>query len=120
MDIGFACDKPTDWCIENMPLPATKRTWEAGREDFWNAALRGSTGGGVVDALNASIANQPSAPLLFQDMIFRNGLYDVQQRCVIDDSDACDWEEGLDEMGMIVALAGMLYPETKAGVVSTT
>lgn len=116
MDIGFSCGDPTDWCIENMPLPVTKRLWEAGREDVWNAALRASAGNEGMDAANASVADPQNAPVLFRDMVSRNDHYDIEQRSFIDDSDSCVWEEGLDEMGMIVALAGLLYPDTRAGI----
>jgi hypothetical protein len=40
MDIGFTCDTEMDWRIEELPIPATKTSWEASDLENWRAAMR--------------------------------------------------------------------------------
>jgi hypothetical protein len=89
MDIGFACDGPTDWCLERMPLPANKASWEADSESAWRNTLGRSVGS----------TDSPSFGALFRSKNPPRGTEDL-------------WEEELDEMGLIVAMAGCLYAET--------
>jgi hypothetical protein len=43
MHIGFTCDTERDWRIEELPIPATKASWEATLPESWRAAMESIT-----------------------------------------------------------------------------
>ncbi|KAH6898079.1 hypothetical protein B0T10DRAFT_543111 [Thelonectria olida] len=86
MNFGLSCD----WQVQDMPLPASKVLWEARDDLSWERSLsstcdraRGPSFGDLLGARNS------------------NGILDKVSH----------WEEGVDEMGLICAMAGRLLLE---------
>jgi hypothetical protein len=85
MDFGFSCNNSSDWRLENMPLPATKASWEADSETCWRLRVGKSL----------DLESTPS----FRDLTIDKDCQKVSYET---------WEEEVDEMGLIVAMAGSL------------
>ena len=86
MDIGFSCDGPTDWRLQALPLPASKVVWDADTEAAWLSAIGG----------HANLNRRT----LFGD------LFDKKR---VADHRAGVWEDSVDELGLIVGMAGSLF-----------
>lgn len=85
MDFGFGCDRPEDWRLLDMPVPAKRGVWDAGREVCWRGRAREGEGVEGVEGM-----------LLFKDL--------RDPRIPAIDT----WEEDLDEFGLIVAMVARL------------
>jgi hypothetical protein len=85
MGLGFTCDDPSSWHFENMPVPATKVSWEACDELCWKSC--------VGKSLNPE--STPSFGDLITDQDTQGGANSA-------------WEETMDEMGLIVAMTARL------------
>ncbi|KAH8888047.1 hypothetical protein GQ53DRAFT_265514 [Thozetella sp. PMI_491] len=92
MDIGWDCTGPTDWRIQALPVPAPKAVWDADNEPSWTIAIASS--------------HSPKEAILFGDIIGHQCLPNPQRDI---------WEEGVDEMGLIVGMAGGLYSDMIQG-----
>lgn len=85
MDFGLACDRPSDWHMDDLPLPAPKASWAARDEVSWRESLD--------DTQPA-----PHNPT-FGDLCTGRYMGLIER-----------WQEASDEMGLIVAMASHLEP----------
>ncbi|KAI5458184.1 hypothetical protein BGZ63DRAFT_59611 [Mariannaea sp. PMI_226] len=83
MDIGFGCNRPTDWRIEALPRPATKVSWDAGDHLSWERTVRDAP---QHSQSPSHFIGDPNLPEKTESL----------------------WGEALDEMGLIVAMAAEL------------
>ncbi|KAK5991200.1 hypothetical protein PT974_09478 [Cladobotryum mycophilum] len=81
MDIGLPCDSPSDWKMDDLPVPATKGLWSAGDAANW-----------------ARSSSTPYLPrqLKLGDLLPSNRLPQLPIET---------WKESTDEMGLLVAMA---------------
>lgn len=96
MDFGLACDRPGDWRLEDMPLPAGRGAWEArGREGRGGERASG-VGDGIVPVLT------------FGDLVrMRSSESDDEMGREISGR-IKEWQEGVDELGLLVGVASGL------------
>lgn len=85
MDFGLACDHPSDWHIDDLPLLASKASWTARDKVSWKKSLEE--------------AQPRPKSLTFGDL---SSGYDT--------GPIENWQEASDEMGLIVAMASHLAP----------
>ncbi|KAL6901616.1 hypothetical protein GGI43DRAFT_362485 [Trichoderma evansii] len=77
-DFGLPCDKPKDWCIDAMPVPATKASWAAVNAADWMSVLP-----------------------LEKDLRWRDL---IATTASLNDSPVEIWKESSDELGMVVMM----------------
>jgi hypothetical protein len=80
MEYGLPCSDASDWRIEALPVPAAKVSWEADGEDVWRGSFCSRSRG-----------------LVFGDLL--------DEGCELIE----EWEEGVDEFGVVVGMARGLY-----------
>jgi hypothetical protein len=83
MDYGISCTCPTDWCLEDISLPAAKTMWEALDEMLWE---------------NSVLSNRPYIhTLTFGDLLkVQESPYQNQIEL---------WYENINELGLLITIA---------------
>ncbi|KFX88666.1 hypothetical protein V490_07481 [Pseudogymnoascus sp. VKM F-3557] len=96
MDFGLPCDRLEDWRLEDMPLPAGREAWEA----------RGREGGGGKVA--SGVADGIVPVLTFGDLVRMRSSESDDEMGREMSGRIKEWQEGVDELGLIVSVASGL------------
>lgn len=85
MDDGIRCNQPGDWLLDDLPLPGPKVTWHAPDEIAWMKA-------------SSACRYEEMATLTFGDLAKEHVTPEREELVNM-------WQEGVDEFGLIVAMA---------------
>jgi hypothetical protein len=88
VDFGIACDRPSDWQLEEVPLPASKAAWEARDKKEWRSAV------------GVDLERGTEPVLTFGDLV---SVCEGKVKRRIE-----EWQEGVDELGLLVGFASSL------------
>lgn len=84
-NFGLACDRPTDWLMDDIPLPAKNVSWMAKDKIAWRSTF-------------------DKTPPLHQNLTFGH----LCNNRAIHQGQIEAWQEASGEMGLIVAMASHL------------
>ena len=90
MDDGIRCKQPDDWRLQDLPLPGPKVMWEAPDEVAWRKAC-------------SSCRYESMSALTFGDLMNAGPALTLEKEELVE-----MWQEGVDEFGLIVAMASRL------------
>jgi len=88
MDDGIRCNQPDDWLLEDLPLPGLKVMWQAPDEVAWRQACSSCRYEALADLTFGDLMNEQLPPQRIEAV----------ER----------WQEGVDDFGLIVAIASRL------------
>ncbi|KAG4438213.1 hypothetical protein IFR05_006286 [Cadophora sp. M221] len=109
VQFGIPCDRPDDYRLEDLDLPASKLLWEAKDEGAWRRVMDLKSNGDE-DAIISAGQDR----LSYGDLVRYNNQLCNQEKTGIPEADPRlatkieAWQRGVDEFGILVALCGTM------------